>query len=118
MFMFQGGLLATFIPEILMVIAYLVCLFNAGSKPDVIQNEPSALVVQVSIIERESASFYTVSTDSFHVFNFQFSEQVNYYLQLVCENQKCDTALADFVFMLPDSISFVQFSRPPPSLFS
>jgi len=109
--MFQTGLLATFIPEVLMVLGYLLCLFV--SNPTTESNTASihATVVQSTSIERVQVSTYSVCTS-----DFQFVEQpvvVDLAPLIYCSSEP-DTLFLEPYFQLSGSRSYVEFSRPPP----
>jgi hypothetical protein len=111
MFMFQTGLLATFIPEVLMVIGYLVCLFVSNPTTESNTATIHATVVQSASIERVQVSTYSVSTS-----DFMFVEQpviVDVAPPLYCSTEPASPFLEPY-FQLSGSLSYVQFSRPPP----
>ena len=69
--MFQNGLLATFIPEILMVIAFVACLFGSHATTHTTDAQLPPTIVNVSQIEQTT----TLVTSIYH-FNSHYSEQV------------------------------------------
>src|ERR1035437_3978474 len=111
MFMFQTGLLATFIPEVLMVIGYLVCLFVSNPTTENSKVSIHAPVVQSASIERVQSSTYSVSAS-----DFMFVEQpviVDVAPPVYCSTEPASPFLEPY-FQLSDSLSYVQFSRPTP----
>ena len=115
MFMFENGLLASFIPEILMVLAYVLCLLTPSVKPQNSNNEPSAIVVQVS-----SGEHYQVSSFQSTLSDFQS------HAAFVAETKPLIPVFNPHVipifykstFYVPDGLSYVAFSRPPPCFIS
>jgi len=111
MFMFQTGLLATFIPEVLMVIGYLLCLFVSNPTTESSTASVNATVVQSASIERVQVSTYSVSSR-----DFMFVEQpvvVDVTPPAYCSTEATTSFLEQY-FQLSGSLSYVQFSRPPP----
>ncbi len=109
--MFQTGLLATFIPEILMVIGYLLCLFVSNPSPETETVAINQIATYSSGFERVQASTYSVRTS-----DFQFVEQpvvVDVAPLIYCSSEP-DTLFVEPYFQLSDSRAYVQFSRPPP----
>lgn len=109
--MFQTGLLATFIPEILMVIGYLVCLFVSNPTTESNTASINTTVVQSASIERVQVSTYSVSTS-----DFMFVEQpvVANLTPPVYRSTEASVPFLEPYFQLSGSLSYVQFSRPPP----
>ena len=115
MLMFQNGLLATFIPEILMVLAYLVCLFTPGFKSHNSNVEQTHIVAQVSSYTPQQVSTYTISTADFHVGIELLTEVKEFFVPFV----EKDTFLSyELSFSTSDGLSYVDFSRPPPAFVS
>ena len=109
--MFQTGLLATFIPEVLMVLGYLLCLFVSNPTAENSSVAINASVVQSASIERVQISTYSVSAS-----DFMFMEQsivVDVNPPAYCSIEAAAPFLAPY-FQLSGSLSYVQFSRPPP----
>jgi hypothetical protein len=115
MLMFQNGLLASFIPELLMVIGYVLCLFTPGIKSQNSVTEQSPVIVLVSTTERQQVYSCQTSFSDFQT-----------YAELVPDAKR---SLSVFVkktipltyestFSTSDGLSYVDFSRPPPFLFS
>jgi len=113
MLMFSNGLLATFIPEILMVIGYIVCLLTPGFHSNSSPVSQTVIIDQISIVESDQVSAYSLSFS-----DFQSAGEIGIHNQppLVCENKKCDNTFTGLLFTLSDCVSYVQFSRPPPAL--
>ena len=106
--MFQTGLFTTFIPEIIMVMAYVLCLL--GSTKPIETNEAGriepiiigAQYIPVSSVYHFDQSFIQLAENSeqeYIVYPFTVSENFWEHKQSI----------------LDYSLSFVQFSRPPPS---
>ncbi len=115
MFMFQNGLLISFIPEILMVIGYVLCLLTPAVKPQETQIDACALVMQVSAIEHSTVSSYQTS---YHDFQAQAElveaskpELPLFVPQEIRINYKS-------TFSTTDGLSYVDFTRPPPGFIS
>ena len=109
MFLFQNGLMATFIPDIIMVLAYFICLFgpvNSIQSDNIDEIEPK-------IVQADFNSVLTIQTLE---------------LLFILPHEKCEqetnisphaiskTFALYNLFCLDDCLSFTQFSRPPPSL--
>ena len=115
MLMFQNGLLVTFIPEILMVLAYLVCLFTPGFNSHNSNTEQAQIVAQVSTYVPQQITVYTVSTADFQI----GAEIITDTKQSLPPVVGKDTHLSyESSFSTSDGLSYVDFSRPPPSLVS
>ena len=109
--MFQTGLLATFIPEVLMVLGYLLCLFVSNPTPETETVAVNQIATYSSGFERVQASTYSVCTS-----DFQFVEQpvvVDVTPPAYCSTEAAAPFLAPY-FQLSGSLSYVEFSRPPP----
>lgn len=115
MFMFQNGLLVSFIPEILMVIGYVLCLLTPAFKPQQSIVEPCATVVHVSTIEHSHISTYQ-STFSEYQAHVEFVEDTKQ--QLTAFVQKRIPILYQSTFRPTEGLSYVDFSRPPPCFLS
>jgi hypothetical protein len=111
MFMFQNGLLVTFIPEILMVIGYVLCLFAPGLKPTNSTIDQSPFISQVVTVEQQNQnSAYQVSYSDFQIPEIT-PEKIQFILPFV---EKETTNTSDLNFSTSDGLSYVGFSRPPP----
>ncbi|MDD5184359.1 MAG: hypothetical protein PHS84_03760 [Paludibacter sp.] len=113
MLMFQNGLLATFIPEILMVVGYLFCLFSPK-----INTEPSTPelnftnTTQIYSTQKVQQNTFITTCYDFQSEDFNFSELQN----LPAINSVRVKKLFElYLFKLSDGLTFEQFSRPPPS---
>lgn len=112
MFMFQSFSLAVFIPEIIMVLAYVFCLLGQTK---------SVEITDIASVEPKvaEAHFSTTTTTSAYHFDQQFiplaenSELVSIVYPLTASQPIPEYRL----FRLTNCLSFVQFSRPPPSFF-
>lgn len=115
MLMFENGILATFIPEILMVIGFVLCLFTPGFISNNSNSEQAPIVAQVSTFEHKQTASYQLST-----YHFQTTPEVvpdvHCSLPRFIENviiNRFETS-----FSTSDGLSFVDFSRPPPFFLS
>ena len=115
MLMFQNGLLATFIPEILMVLGYVLCIIAPGLKPHISPVDQTAATVQVSTYEpQKQNSAYKV-----YISDFQPAEPLveakKTPLRFI---EKAINITVESHFSTSDGLSYVDFSRPPPSFIS
>ncbi len=111
MLMFENGLLATFIPEILMVIGFVLCLFTPGFKAQNSSTEQTQVVTQISTFEHQQSSVYRVS-----IGDFQQCEETIYNVNPPFPCYKDKTIIFESTFSTSDGLSYVDFSRPPPTL--
>lgn len=110
--MFQNGLLATFIPEIIMVLAYAFCLL--GPTKSVESSNSAHLVLKV-------AESHTGSSTSVYYLDQQDFIQAAELIQqegIVSSLTEFDAFKEYKFYRLSGCLSFVQFSRPPPSFRS
>jgi len=115
MLMFQNGLLTTFIPEILMVIGYVLFLFAPGVKSNDTSVDQGSVVVHVSTFEyQKQISAYQVSIHDFQPVEFVSSKKE--IIPPFVEKAIIFTTKSHF--SSSDSLSYVDFSRPPPALLS
>jgi hypothetical protein len=115
MFMFQNGLLATFIPEILMVLAYVLCIIAPGLKPHASHVEQGSMIVNVTTYEpQKHISGYKVSINEFQPAENKNStnESLPFFIE------KAINITVESHFSTSDGLSYVDFSRPPPSIIS
>jgi hypothetical protein len=113
MLMFQSGLLATFIPEIFMVIGFVFCLFTSGlnSKNSTIEKYPESN--QNSISVQNTPVFQQHSVYQFQT-SIEFVHKSKQIAHLIAEKQIFTNF--EFAFLITKVIDFVEFSRPPPCL--
>lgn len=108
MFMFQSFSLAAFIPEIIMVLAYVFCLLGHTKtieKDDVDRIEPK--VAEAHFSSAISAYHF----DQQFIQSTEITKQEPIVYPLIASQ-----SISGYRFCrLPDCWSFVQFSRPPPS---
>lgn len=111
--MFQNGLLATFIPDILMAIGYLLCLIAPHLKTQNSQIEQTQVIVQVSTVEHQQLSVYQVTTSDFQYYTEKIPElkPINSYFTVIIK-------IFESTFSTSDGLSYVDFSRPPPTFLS
>ena len=106
--MFQSFSLAAFIPEIIMVLAYVFCLL--GHTKTIEKND-------IDSIEPKIAEAHFKTSSSVYYFDQQFIQSVE-----IIEQKSIVYSLSVYeiipkhnLYHLTDCLSFVQFSRPPPS---
>ena len=118
--MFQGGLLATFIPEIIMVVAYLMCLLSPGIKNAIGTSEnPNKQICIATSDFKEISPLHSISFHSPIVNNHRIDIEVVHPRPLfVIYYKKVGKSFENIVFLLPDGLSYYLFSRPPPILLS
>ncbi len=114
MLMFDNGLLATFIPEILMVLGYLFCLIVPGFKTDTTASTVAPKVIEVTAADHAASAVYTVSTRDFQNFEVIEADQT----PTVCYFSQTHSSSSNLLFRTTDGLCYVQFSRPPPSFLS
>ena len=113
--MFQSGLLATFIPEILMVLGFFLCILTAGFQSHNSTVEQTQLVAHVSAFEPQQVSCYQITYSDFQieVETIEEKRQTQPYFRIK------DTNIAyKSPFSTSAGLSFVDFSRPPPMFVS
>lgn len=112
MLMFENGILATFIPEILMVIGFILCLFTPGFRSHNSTVEQASIMAQVSSYEHQPASTYHVSS-----YDFTTTAEVvpDIHYSLHCFSKVVIISNIESSFSTSDGLSYVSFSRPPPS---
>ena len=111
MLMFENGLLATFIPEILMVIGFVLCLFTPSFKAQNSSTEQIQVVVQLSSSEHHQISGYQLSISDFQTENQVVTDSKPPLPRFIEKKIRCES-----VYSTADGINYVDFSRPPPSL--
>lgn len=114
--MFQNGLLATFIPEILMVIGFVLCLLASAFKAaDSSSAAQVSVVAQVISFEQQKQnSVYQVSVADFEITEL-VSDKKQFHLPFV---EKTINFTSESQFSTSDGLSYVDFSRPPPAFLS
>jgi len=113
MLMFSSGILATFIPELIMVIGFVMCLVNPNFNTKQQTLELNSVVVQVTANQHSQLSTYQLTVQDFQVIidssvaskplNPTFVERVFNF---------------GYKFSTSDSFKFFYFSRPPPTFLS
>lgn len=111
MLMFENGLLATFIPELLMVLAYLFCLVVPGLKTEKQPTNLTPKIIQTSTVQSAVVSGYKVSTYYFYTNNQAVETNTSFsdYPQF----HKLTVFVNPIIFPL-ESQHQAHFSRPPP----
>lgn len=112
MLMFNYGILATFIPELVMVIGFLLSIIvpNLNNKPNATTENQQTIYVHSSE-QNELATTYVASA-----FDFQQAiqqEELNN-VPVHFPTIKSSLAGSDPDLIVSDGLSFIQFSRPPP----
>ncbi|MEI6755179.1 MAG: hypothetical protein WCK78_18705 [Paludibacter sp.] len=111
MLMFENGLLATFIPEFVMVMAYLFCLVVPGLKTEKHSANLTPKIIQTSIVQSTVTSVYIVTKLDFCADN-QITETENQYKVHSAFNKQ--TIFTNHIDILSDGLSKALLSRPPP----
>ena len=111
MLMFQSGLLATFIPEVLMVIGFVLCLFTPSFKANNSSTEQAPIVAHISTFERQQTATYELSAYDFQIVAEAIPE-ITYSLPRFIETHVFNRF--EYQFSTSEGLSFVDFSRPPP----
>ena len=113
--MFQSGLLATFIPEVLMVLGFVLCILTPGFQSHYSNLEQTQLTTQVTGYEPHQLSSYQLTYSDFQV-ETEVVDQIRQTQPYFIVN---DTYFAYISpFSTSDGLSFVDFSRPPPAFVS
>ena len=119
MLMFQNGLLETFIPEILMVLGYVLCLFTTVYKPD------NSVVDQTQIVTLDLCSNYHKISYSKLTYSHTYSDfQTNIdYVPMTFQSiphfiEKSINNTSESNYFESDGLCYVDFSRPPPAFIS
>ena len=113
MLMFQNGLLATFIPEILMVLGYILCLFTPVLKHDkasIQQNQP---VTQITFSDQKDITTNQIAFHDFQASSESIPEKMEP-ISLFIHNSGIISFPHSYE-STTDGLSYVSFSRPPPS---
>jgi len=116
MLMFQYGFLTTFIPELLMVVGFALCIIPAAFRLNDYTNDDLALdVVHVIQFEpQKHCSAYQVT-----IAEFQKIEAPDEKRQSVPPFvEKILRIRSYFHFSTSDGLTFIDFSRPPPTFLS
>ena len=114
MLMFENGLLATFIPEILMVIGFLLCLLTPAFKANNSSIEQTPIVAHISNFERQQTATYVLSVSDFYT-DEQITEtkySLPHFIEKLIFNR------FEFHFSTSEGLTYVDFSRPPPTFLS
>lgn len=113
--MFESGLLTSFVPEILMVIGYLLCLFVPHQSTNNSPIEYTTIVAHAATVEHAQTSTYVVSITDFKVTAIKILvESVQFHAFV----QKSLGYFSETSFGVSAGLTFIQFSRPPPSAIS
>ncbi len=111
MFMFQSGLLATFIPEFFMIIGFLFCLFTSSKGlPDTTLNGNA---LNEHFIKYENSTISELQVGVFYQYNVIYAElekNVNLPLNLEVNIRK----VFRYLFSSSELLFYTIFSRPPP----
>ncbi len=113
MFMFQNGLLASFIPEILMVIGYMLCFFVSTAEPEIEKSNEPAINSQSYSFELSNT---TSDTTTYNYFNQIYQSYQTEIIPTAFFSKIKSFAIYSHNIKLTEMLSFVQFSRPPPKL--
>ena len=112
MFMFQNGLMATFIPEIIMVIGFILCLLTPGFKEHNATPELAPVVAHLSTVEHRQTTVY-----HFSAYDFQQTTDVRSEIEYSIPRFIEKSSIIRFESPVSTSagLSFTDFSRPPPT---
>jgi hypothetical protein len=111
MLMFENGLMATFIPDILMVVAFFLCLLNPSFKQQKTSFEKPAVVVQLSSTEQHKITGYQLSITYFQTGNQVINDSKPSLPRFIEKKIPFESACST-----TEGIKNIYFSRPPPSL--
>ena len=115
MLIFQNGLFATFIPEILMVIGYILCLFAPGIKSHESSVDQVTTISVVSTFEPQKQ----ISAYQLNIHDFQTTEITSDNKQsLPLYFKIAINIIYESPFSTSNGVSYGEFSRPPPVLLS
>ena len=109
--MFENGLMASFIPEILMVLGFLFCLIFPGLKTEKLNNNISN-EIQVSVSQQITSSVYNFSNHNSQPVQAIENEQTSQ----VCTFFRILYSVIQPTSHIKDGLFHVLFSRPPPTL--
>ena len=109
--MFDNGIFAYFIPQIIMVVAYVSCVFAPINQ----SQQTEDIVAEKFTIASELSSNVTVKTEfNFSDFNAEF-QIINVDNEIHFVSQNNFVVLYNYRgFDLPERTSGCKFSRPPP----
>jgi len=112
--MFECGLFATFIPEVLMVIGFVLCILTPAFNTNNSTVEQAPIVAHISTFERQETGTYIVSVCDFQADEFipQKNSSIPYFINKLIFNR------LEYCFSTSDGLTFVDFSRPPPTFLS
>jgi hypothetical protein len=117
MFIFESGLLATFIPEILMVLAFLLCLATPTLKSDSLAENLPPKVIEFSqntIYQSNFQHVYVITTLDLVAVNVIKQQAIFVNYGFKTNRQFLPTILLE----ISDGIDYSNFSRPPPAFIS
>jgi len=116
MLMFDNGILATFIPEILMVLGFLFCLIvpNVNSTNSTIDINSQIVHINAAEQVRDNKTYITTSFDFQQVIIAEIAEKQTIVYPAIVSDTEC----SEHIFKISKVLSFIQFSRPPPFVLS
>jgi len=116
MLMFQYGFLTTFIPELLMVVGFALCIIPAAFRLNDYTNDDLVLdVVHVIQFEpQKHCSAYQVTIAEFQKIEVTVDKRQSFPPVV----EKTLRIRSNFHFSTSEGLTFVDFSRPPPALLS
>ncbi len=109
--MFENGLFASFIPEFLMVLAYLFCLFVPGLKNEKQTSTLSPKIIQLTTAKPIMASVYQVTQNDFNNPHQAIYSEVTFHVYRLFETQ---TPFPTYTVLPLNGLNIAHFSRPPP----
>lgn len=113
MLMFENGLLASFIPEFLMVLAYLFCLFVPGLKTEKQLTDCTPKIIHTSIVQSTVVSVYKVTQLDFSTDNHVVESENQLSVFPIFDKL---TAFINLIVFPLDGLFQVHFTRPPPMI--
>ena len=113
MLMFENGLLASFIPELIMVLAYLICFVAPGFKHEKQKTNCAPKVIQTSAVQSKVISAYQVTKLDYGADN-HIVESLNAFSVFPIPAKH--TIFINLGFFPSDGLNQIHFSRPPPTI--
>ncbi|MEI8271493.1 MAG: hypothetical protein WCG08_02610 [Paludibacter sp.] len=112
--MFENGLFASFIPELLMVLAYLFCLIVPGLKNEKQTSSTlSPKIIQLTTAKPIMVSVYQVTKNDFSSPHQAINSEVNFHVYRLFEMQ---TPFPNYTVLPLNGLIKAPFSRPPPAV--
>lgn len=114
MLMFDNAIFASFIPQILMVLAYISCVIAPNFTKQNKDVDTETATIKVVVVQSTiSPPTSTVSFTEIDLITDLFVSKIE---NLVPKASSYEKIFPVIVFDIPDSLKFFFFSRPPPFL--